>query len=79
MTIHFLLVVNKQSKVRLTKWYSTYTAKEKEHIVRELAHLVTTREDQLCNFIDWRDKTIVYRRFLFLFAYYSSFLFFFKF
>ena len=63
MTVHFLLIVNKQSKIRLTKWYSTYTPKEKDRIIKELGHVATTRDEGECNFVDWMDKTVVYRRY----------------
>lgn len=61
--IHFLLLLNKQCKVRLSKWYSTYTAKEREKIIREVGFEVTQRASDMCNFIDWRDMIIVYKRY----------------
>ena len=35
MQIHFILLISRQGKVRLTKWYSSYPSKEKGKIVRE--------------------------------------------
>ena len=38
--INFMLLVSRQGKTRLTKWYESYSTKEKARIVRE----VTVRE-----------------------------------
>ena len=35
--IHFVLLISRQGKVRLTKWYSPYSSKEKSRAVREVA------------------------------------------
>ena len=41
--IHFLLLVSRQGKVRLNKWYSIYSQKEKAKIQREV-HPADVRE-----------------------------------
>merc|ERR1719373_597918 len=62
--IKFVILHNRQGKTRLTRWYtSEYNQKEKMRIIRELGHSVTTRERENCNFIQWRDKVIVYKRY----------------
>eukprot|EP01107_Rhizomastix_libera_P006609 TRINITY_DN20763_c0_g1_i1.p1 TRINITY_DN20763_c0_g1~~TRINITY_DN20763_c0_g1_i1.p1 ORF type:complete len:174 (-),score=27.34 TRINITY_DN20763_c0_g1_i1:85-606(-) len=61
--IHFLLLLNKQSRTRLTKWFVPYGPKEKERVLRELGHEVTAREHGMCNFIEWRDKLVIYKRY----------------
>ena len=41
--IHFVLLISRQGKVRLTKWYSATTAKDKARTVREvLQHFATS-------------------------------------
>ncbi|CAM9726868.1 unnamed protein product [Discosporangium mesarthrocarpum] len=60
--INFLLLISRQGKTRLTKWYNTYTAKEKARIVREVTSTVLARAPKMCNFVEWRDKKIVYKR-----------------
>jgi len=60
---HFIILVSRQGKTRLTKWFSPYTAKEKTRILKEVGNLVLSRSPKLCNFIEWRDYKIVSRRY----------------
>eukprot|EP00299_Pterocystis_sp_00344_P005469 c1691_g1_i1.p1 GENE.c1691_g1_i1~~c1691_g1_i1.p1 ORF type:complete len:154 (+),score=30.79 c1691_g1_i1:45-506(+) len=61
--IHFALLISRQGKVRLTKWYSTYDTKDKGKIVREVSNVVLSRPQKLCNFLEWRDKKVIYKRY----------------
>eukprot|EP00892_Ulva_mutabilis_P002868 jgi/Ulvmu1/12582/UM092_0012.1 len=61
--MHFFMLMNKQGKVRLAKWFSTYSQKERTRITKEVAGLVIPRDAQQCNFIDWRNLKIVYKRY----------------
>lgn len=64
MTIRFIILQNRQGKTRLTKWYvPDYNQKEKQRILREVGHMVTTRDKHKCNFIPWREHLIVYKRY----------------
>jgi AP-1 complex subunit sigma 1/2 len=56
--INFLLLVSRQGKVRLSKWYNNVSAKDKTRAVRELTTLVLGRPPKMCNFIEWRDKKV---------------------
>jgi hypothetical protein len=60
--IRFLLLISRQGKVRLTKWYSPYSQKEKSRIMREVTAMVLSRPPKMCNFIEWKEKKIVYKR-----------------
>ena len=60
--IRFLLLISRQGKTRLTKWYKPYTSKQKSKIVREVTNMVLARPQKLCNFLEWRDGKIVYKR-----------------
>ncbi|XP_078149558.1 AP-1 complex subunit sigma-2-like isoform X1 [Carex rostrata] len=61
--IHFVILINRQGKVRLTKWYSTYSQKERSKVIKELSGLILARGPKQCNFIDWKGYKIVYRRY----------------
>jgi AP-1 complex subunit sigma 1/2 len=63
MGVHFFLLVSRQGKTRLTKWFSQYTAKEKTRAVRELTATVLSRPPKMCNFIEWQDKKVIYKRY----------------
>lgn len=60
--IHFVLLISRQGKVRLTKWYSPYSAKEKARAVREVSGAVLSRQQKQCNFLEYKDKKIIYKR-----------------
>jgi len=61
--IHFVLLISRQGKVRLAKWYSPMSAKEKERAVRDVSSMIIGRPAKLCNFLDWKDKKIVNKRY----------------
>uniref|UniRef100_A0A6N2K3A7 DUF547 domain-containing protein n=1 Tax=Salix viminalis TaxID=40686 RepID=A0A6N2K3A7_SALVM len=52
--IHFVLLVSRQGKVRLAKWYSPYTLRERSKVIRELSGIIPNRGPKLCNFVEWR-------------------------
>ncbi|KAL6271026.1 hypothetical protein ACE6H2_027937 [Prunus campanulata] len=61
--IQFVLLISRQGKVRLTKWYSPYTQKERNKVLRELSGVILARGPKLCNFVDWRGYKVVYKRY----------------
>ena len=61
--IRFVLLLSRQGKVRLAKWYTTQTQKERARALKEVAPLVLGRPPKLCNFVDWRDQKLVYKRY----------------
>ncbi|KAG6572201.1 AP-1 complex subunit sigma-2, partial [Cucurbita argyrosperma subsp. sororia] len=61
--IHFVLLISRQGKVRLTKWYSPYTQKERSKVIRELSGMILNRGPKLCNFVEWRGLKAVYKRY----------------
>ncbi|KAK9048241.1 hypothetical protein SSX86_032796, partial [Deinandra increscens subsp. villosa] len=61
--IHFVLSISRQGKVRLTKWYSPYSQKERSKVIRELSGMILTRGPKLCNFVEWRGFKVVYKRY----------------
>lgn len=60
--IHFFLLISRQGKTRLAKYYSTYDAKEKQRIQREVAAQIIGRPSRLCNFLEWQKYKLVYKR-----------------
>ena len=53
-----MLLLSRQGKVRLSKWYTTVNQKERAKIIRELTPMVLARPLKLCNFLDWRDTKV---------------------
>jgi AP-1 complex subunit sigma 1/2 len=65
--IHFMLLVSRQGKVRLAKWFSPVSTKDKQKDSKEVVSLVMHRCPKLCNVIEWRELKLVYRRYASLF------------
>ncbi len=61
--IKFLLLVSRQGKVRLSKWYDMYTAKDKARMTREVTTMVLNRGAKMCNIIEYKETKIVYKRY----------------
>ncbi|XP_072016644.1 AP-3 complex subunit sigma-2-like isoform X2 [Amphiura filiformis] len=64
-----ILVFNNHGKPRLTKFYSYYNEDVQQQIVRETFHLVSKRDDNVCNFLEGgsliggSDFKLVYRHY----------------
>jgi AP-1 complex subunit sigma 1/2 len=65
--IDFFLVFNRQGKVRLSKWYTTQSKKEKEKTIREVSNSILSRPASYSTFIEWRDRKLVFNRYASLF------------
>ena len=61
--IRFVLLLSRQGKVRLAKWYTTLSQKDRAKIMKEVTGVVLARPAKLCNFVDWKDHKIVYKRY----------------
>lgn len=62
--IHCFFLINRQGKIRLTKWYShSYTTQERQRFLKEINNIVLTRSSKLCNFLDWKEFKIVYKKY----------------
>jgi hypothetical protein len=65
--IDFILLISRQGKVRLTKWYTVKDSKERTRLTREVSALVLNRAPKMCNFLEYKDKKLVYKRYASLF------------
>jgi len=65
--INYLLLVSRQGKLRLAKWYATMTPQVRTKLVREISQLVLAREQKMCNFLEYKGRKVVYRRYASLF------------
>eukprot|EP01083_Nonionella_stella_P023492 65037_1 len=61
--IHFFYLMSRQGKGRLAKWYTSFPPKQKSSMKREISGLVSARSSKLCNFIEFREYKIVYKRY----------------
>ncbi|KAI9595549.1 AP complex, mu/sigma subunit [Syncephalis fuscata] len=67
MAINFVLLVSKQGKVRLSKWYQTLSPRDRNKITKDVTQLVLARKPKMCNIIEYKDTKVVYRRYASLF------------
>lgn len=56
------MLFNRQGKVRLSKYYSTYSQKDRMKMEKEVTHQVLARREKLANFLDWKEQKLVYKR-----------------
>ncbi|KAK2195793.1 bifunctional Adaptor protein complex [Babesia duncani] len=61
--IYFFMTISRQCKVRLLKWFEPVSNAEKAAIVKEISHLIVNRSSKQCNFLEWRDRKLVFRRY----------------
>nr|XP_046246129.1 AP-1 complex subunit sigma-3a isoform X2 [Scatophagus argus] len=61
--MRFLLLFNRQGKLRLQKWFIPITDREKKKVIRDMIMVVLARPPRSCNFLQWRDLKIIYKRY----------------
>ena len=67
LQINWILLISRQGKVRLAKWFTTLNPKTKSKIVKDVTQLVLARRTRMCNFLEYKDSKVVYRRYASLF------------
>lgn len=69
MPIKFLLLVSRQGKIRLTKWFNfdIWTLKEKSKILKDVSTTVLQRKAKMSNVLEFKEFKVVYRRYASLF------------
>ncbi|KAG4303899.1 hypothetical protein PORY_002688 [Pneumocystis oryctolagi] len=67
MSISYIFLINRQGKVRLVKWFITLNIKEKTRILKDVSQIVLQRRSKTCNFLEYKDEKICYRRYASLF------------
>lgn len=65
MSIHFILVLNRQGKCRLVKWFdNTYTPQQKQQYISDIHRLISSRDSKhQSNFVEFQQQKLVYRRY----------------
>jgi len=60
---HFIVLMSRQGKIRLSEFFSSYTESEKRRITRDIVADVLPRQPKMCNIIEKGDLKFVYRRY----------------
>lgn len=61
--IKYILLLSKQGKVRLVKWYLQVPEQVRQRTIREIGAVVPLRKSKMCNVIEHGDGKVVYRRY----------------
>mmetsp|Transcript_10077 Transcript_10077/g.10026 ORF Transcript_10077/g.10026 Transcript_10077/m.10026 type:complete len:157 (+) Transcript_10077:11-481(+) len=61
--IHFLLLISRHGKIRLSKFYTAFPIRERDKMLKEIKTTVIGRNSKLCNFLEWRDMILVAKRY----------------
>jgi len=59
MAIKYLIMLSKQGKVRLSKWYTVISQKEKLQLIKELTAIVLNRKAKMCNVLEYKGEFCV--------------------
>ncbi|OJD16871.1 hypothetical protein ACJ73_08843 [Blastomyces percursus] len=54
MAINYLILLSRQGKVRLAKWFTTLSPKDKAKIIKDVTQLVLSRRTRMCNFLEYK-------------------------
>lgn len=65
--INYILLVSRQGKIRLHKWFITIPQKLKTKIVKDVTQLVLARKSKMCNVLEYKDGKVIYKRYASLF------------
>ena len=61
--IHMILLINRQGKIRLVKFYDNFILSERKQIIKEIALAVVGRSGKLSNFYEWKNYKVIYKRY----------------
>ncbi|KAF3821455.1 Hypothetical predicted protein [Marmota monax] len=67
--IKAILIFNNHGKPRLSKFYQPYSEDTQQQIIRETFHLVSKRDENVCNFLEGglliggSDNKLIYRHY----------------
>ena len=65
MSIHYILILNRQGKTRLAKWFdNSFTESHKHEVIGEVHRLISSRDLKYqSNFVEFNHHKLVYRRY----------------
>lgn len=63
MSISYFLLISRQGKLRLSKWFVTLQSKEKQKIIKDVTQLILSRRPKMCNVVEYKDSKFVYKKY----------------
>ena len=65
--IQFMLLISRQGKTRLKQWFVPCLERDQFKTIKEVSSLILSRSPKVCNFLEWRDYKLCYKRYASLF------------
>ena len=63
MGLHFIILMSRKGKIRLSEFFSPYTESEKRRMLRDITSDILPRQPKMCNIIEKGEYKFVYRRY----------------
>mmetsp|Transcript_12463 Transcript_12463/g.27540 ORF Transcript_12463/g.27540 Transcript_12463/m.27540 type:complete len:152 (-) Transcript_12463:76-531(-) len=63
MGVNFFLLISRQGKTRLAKYFVPISQKDRMKQIKEVTHMVLHRNQKQSNFIEYRDQRVIYKRY----------------
>lgn len=60
---HFIILMSRQGKIRLSEFFSPYNDSEQRRILRDISSDILPRQPKMCNIIEKGEYKFVYRRY----------------
>lgn len=61
------MLINRQGKLRLAKWFVPLSESERAQVVRDITSLVLPRSSKMCNVVERTDHKVIYKRYVSLY------------
>merc|ERR1719436_2066706 len=61
------MLISRQGKTRLKKWFVPALERDQFRQIKEVGRLILSRPPKVCNFLEWRDCKLCYKRYASLF------------
>nr|ACO15306.1 AP-1 complex subunit sigma-2 [Caligus clemensi] len=61
--IQYMLLFSRQGKLRLQKYFTAQSEKNKKKMSRDLINNILSRKPKMSSFLEWKDLKIVYKRY----------------
>uniref|UniRef100_A0A6B2G1H3 AP complex subunit sigma n=1 Tax=Myxobolus squamalis TaxID=59785 RepID=A0A6B2G1H3_MYXSQ len=61
--INYIVMVNRIGKLRIQKWYTPISPRDKKNIISDLIEIAINNNPKACNIYTYKDLTIIHRRY----------------
>ncbi len=61
--INIFFLINRQGKIRLTKFFESFNLSERNKLLREIAVAVISRSSRNSNFYEYQNYKVIYKRY----------------